>query len=405
MQERMKEATEREEKIANEVNESISKFKKEQMDMQTKLNAAVVKGDETLIKNLETEMAKEKAKFSEELKKKQTELDAARAELQRERQVQTGTNVNRLSDEQRLASQQAVDMGVEVGRNQGILNKGKVQDYLDLVKKDASTEELQEFIKSQGGMNKFGIQIRAYAPGILGNTDPQGEYLKIATTGENKEKERKQAKQALEKRKAEKITRENFDSEITREAVRLKDQKEEQKKQKLLDDDARREQAKALGDQDTNLIGLYTDGMEEWKNIQMKKYSPDFRSNLGRSRSRTSRLQMDDTYSIPTPVKKPAVRVKETESESPSLIKTAYNAAYNALASLFGGGQDAEQVIKEQAEQTKQLEEINKKLAVDGTTSKINIFKGGDTVINDNKVTNLNNSQQVSYSGSTFGIP
>ena len=35
----------------------------------------------------------------------------------------------------------------------------------------------------------------------------------------------------------------------------------------------------------------------------------------------------------------------------------------------------------------------------------ITIIKGGDTVVNDGRVTNLNNSQQVSYSGSTFGVP
>ena len=58
-------------------------------------------------------------------------------------------------------------------------------------------------------------------------------------------------------------------------------------------------------------------------------------------------------------------------------------------------------------EQTKELEKINKTLsdyAFEDKRANITIIKGGDTVVNDNKVTNLNNSQRVSYSDSAFSV-
>lgn len=404
MKRRMDEATKREDEIGKKVGDSIDKFKKEQTDMQSKLNAAVLAGDKDLIEKIETQMSEERAKFSKELADLQAQLDAARAETQRESQIGEGVRKNTLSDEQRLAAQQAVDMGVEVGRNQGILNKGKVQDYLDMVRShldgETSKEELQKFIKSQGGMDKFKMQIDAYAPGILGNDPLKDTITKVASIGGETDVQRRRRFEKEVSRANAEFGDQGMDMmysdprETMKDYGRLVESRKEKEKKWIRDHNRKMKDRERA----THATGYKTKNFDmggAFEEFSIKKYSPKLSSDLGRSRTNDTRLQMDDTYSVPTPVKKPAVRVEEPEPKSSFLIKTA-KTAYNALVSLFGGGQDAEQVIKEQSEQTKQLQEINKKLAKDAENKKgaSNIVAGNGNVTN----INVTNATPVSIS-------
>lgn len=409
MQERMKEATEREEKIAKEINESISKFKKEQMDMQAKLNAAVLAGDENLIKKLETEMAKKEAEFSEELEKKQVQLDAARAELQRERQRKTGKNENRVRDEDLKAAYEQYALGKNKARNEAIMNKGKVQDYLDMVrshlKDETSKEELQEFIKSQGGMDKFKKQINAYAPGILGNTDPGGEVLKTAKNGGETNVQRRQR---LKKEESEKF------AGIMKDVKKADEEFGDQGMDMMYDDpekamkDYRRRQERDRG------IQLAKQRKARAINVREESIGKTTRLNDHKNVHDMSVMEYQSGTTVPTPS---AVRVDDFGSmpeRSKGLIESVANTVTDAFSWLKGKLKKEEEIEIQKVQFNKEETEYMKKVSQDIETlnkfftegnNVMIINKGGDTVINDGRVTNLNNSQQMALgSGSVFPI-